>query len=194
MKSLIFILAISLLFSSCPLILAQLFEDPELVKPIDTFEEIEQIRSGKSDHLSCIFFHTKKCQRCEQAVPAVEKLAKNYLDIVNVYDVNCHTLWRDLEENEKSQVSICDPENKSKMPQIQFFQVPTRKINPYTNQPMKAMETPYQGEASAFGLSDFAVSMIPSFRTFVGNKKELNEFLRYKKIPTKVTFPDFFFS
>lgn len=168
--------------------LSQLFEDPELVKPIDTYQEIEQIRSGKSDHLNCIFYHTKKCPRCEQAAPALEKLAKNYLDIVNVYDVNCHTLWRDLEENEKREVPICDPKNKDKMPQIQFFQVPTRKINPYTNQPMKAMETPYNGEATAFGLSDFAASMIPSFRTFVGNKKELNNFLRYKKIPTKVIF------
>lgn len=164
----------------------QLFEDPQLVKPIDTFQEIEFIRSGKSDNLNCIFYHTKKCPKCEQSVAAIEKLAKNYLDIVNVYDVNCHTLWRELDEDERKEVPLCDPENKSKMPQIQFFQVPTRKINPYTNQPMKAMETPYQGEASAFGLSDFAASMIPSFRVFLSNKKELNNFLRYKKIPTKV--------
>ena len=165
---------------------AQLFEDPQLVKPIDTLEEIENIRSGKSDNLNCIFYHTKKCPRCEQSVGAVEKLAKNYLDIVNVYDVNCYTLWRDLDEDERKLVPVCDPENKNKMPQIQFFQVPTRKINPYTNQPMKAMETPYQGEASAFGLSDFAASMIPSFRAFLSNKKELNTFLKYKKIPNKV--------
>lgn len=169
-------------------IYGQLFEDPEIVKPIDTLMEIESIRSGKSDHLNCIFYHTKKCPRCEQAVPSIEKMAKNYLDIVNVYDVNCHTLWRDLDDDEKNQVPICDPENKNKMPQIQFFQVPTRKINPYTNQPMKAIETPYQGEATPFALSDFAASMIPSFRAFLSNKKELNNFLRYKKIPNKVFF------
>ena len=184
MKSKISFLIFLFVFST--LTIAQLFEDPLLVKPIDTLQEIENIRSGLSDHLNCIFYHTKKCPKCEQAVGAIEKMAKNYMDIVNVYDVNCHTLWRDLDDQEKNQVTICDPENKGKLPQIQFFQVPTRKINPYTNQPMKAMETPYQGEASAFGLSDFAASMIPSFRVFLSNKKELNTFLRYKKIPNKV--------
>lgn len=51
---------------------------------------------------------------------------------------------------------------------------------------MKAMETLYQGEATSFGLSDYAASMIPSFRVFLNTKKELNNFLRYKKIPNKV--------
>lgn len=51
---------------------------------------------------------------------------------------------------------------------------------------MKAMETMYQGEATSFGLSDYAASMIPSFRVFLNTKKELNNFLRFKKIPNKV--------
>lgn len=165
---------------------SQLFDDVDLVKPIDTFQEIEQLRSGSSDFLNCIFYHTKKCHRCKDMVSVIEKLAKNYKDIIGVYDINCHTLWRDLEDNEKSQVPVCDPKNKDKLPQIQFLQVPTKKINPYTNQPMKAMETMYQGEATAFGLSDYAASMIPSFRVFLSNKKDLNSFLKFKKIPNKV--------
>ena len=102
-----------------------------------------------------------------------------------IHHANCKELWMNHKDR-RSELTICDPENEDKFPSFICHEPPIRRINPYTGKPMVPNEHTYNGGQMVASMEDWALKFAPSWRQKLYSKRDLQEFLKFTKIPNKV--------
>ncbi|EAS02957.1 hypothetical protein TTHERM_00494090 (macronuclear) [Tetrahymena thermophila SB210] len=134
-----------------------LFENDNLVKPITTLEQIEQVRNGGVDRLSVvIYWHEDSTQ-----TPTIEKpiydLAQQYEGFFSIYQVDCEFF-------SEEEIKYCGHENTVRdLPVVEIFAPPSSKTNPITKKPNEVKVLKYGGSIDAKSISTFAIPHMPSY-------------------------------
>jgi len=85
-------------------------------------------------------------------------------------------------------MKICNPKFTKDLPVLLFYEPPYPRVDPETKKPLMAKEHLFQGALNVETMDEFLKKVIPCFRILINSTLDMNAFLSFTIIPTKVHF------
>lgn len=134
-----------------------LFENDNLIKPITTLEQIEEIRNGGVDKLSVVLYWHEDSDRTPTVEQPLYDLATQFEGFFSIFQVDCEFFGEE-------EVKYCGHENTVRdLPVIEIFAPPSQKTNPITKKPNEVKVLKYGGNFEAKAIANFAIPHMPGY-------------------------------
>ena len=146
-------------------------------------EEIDSFIHG-GDFLTGVYFYSNyDCDLCISSERVLEQLHDDLEGLVKFAHLDCDKAWEISSNREK--LEVCNPKHIKELPQLVFYEPPKQKFHPKSKVAIPSSPHPYSGNVSVEHISAFASLIAPSYRTYINDSADFDNFLNDKLFPNK---------